>query len=194
MDWPGVEEVFRGMNEEDRPKLYVEPRKKQATPEELMAECMQDVRDMFYGKTGDPAQDAARDKMWYRESNDIRKMAVLFLAEWLDEKAVTLPTERYTAFLRARWKEIKEKGLQEEFKYFPGYLKVCLRRHLNVHGDELYEEGKAFRGSLEKVLTGIGQVRPVDPIKALATVQAALKTTGRARRNQTAEPGQRELF
>lgn len=176
------------------PALYTEPRKKQATPEELMAECMQDVREMFYGRTGNPDQDKARDKMWFREHHDVRRMAVLFLAEWLDEKAVTLPTERYRAFLRERWMEVKRFSEQESFKYLPGFLKTCLKRHLAVHGDELYEEAKAFRGSLGKVLVVVGNAQPIDPIKALATVQAALKKTAGARRNQVAEPGQKELF
>lgn len=194
MGWQGVEEVFRGMNDVERPKLYTEHRKKQATPEELLATCMQDVRDMFYGRTGNPEQDKARDKMWYREQHDVRKMAVLQLAEWLDEKAVTLPTERYSAFLRERWIEIKRHSQQETYKYLPGFIGKCLERHLTSHGDELYEEGKAFRGSLEKVLAKVGQARPIDPIKALATVQAALNKARGVRRNQTAEPGQGELF
>jgi hypothetical protein len=67
----------------------------------------------------------------------------------------------------------KQHGNTGAVKYWPGYLKHCLQKHVRIHGEEIYNEGKSVRTRLESVM---GRIKPadhpaLDPVDVLAAAR-----------------------
>lgn len=165
-------------------KLHVEDRPRQETPGQMVAELMEMIRGQFYGDAG--------AKTWLQEQGYIKRNVVLWPAKWLANKGVTLPPQRYRAILLDKLQDIKRHCEQAEFKYLPAYIERCVKDHFRHNGEAIYEEGKAFRGTLERVVGKLSAAPQADPIAALAAAASVLKAK---RKKTSAKPAaQKELF
>ncbi len=155
----------------------------QVTPEEIVADLMTVIRNKFYGDLPD---------QFFKDQNFLRKNVVLWPAQWLDEKAVTLKPSRYKAILIDILTQVAIHGT-DTVKYWPGYLMSCVQRHFAIHGEEYYEEGKSLRAALDKSLTAISRAhdapRGVDPIRVMAQAQ----TLAKAPKRRPAKPPVKQL-
>jgi hypothetical protein len=95
---------------------------------------------------------------------------------------VTLPPERYKAILLEIFNGIKQHGSTEAIKYWPGYLMHCVQTHFRIHGEEYYEEGKALRATLDKIIRKAPSIPTADPIRVLAEARNDLLKSSRPRR------------
>jgi hypothetical protein len=95
---------------------------------------------------------------------------------------VTLPPERYKAILLEIFNGIKQHGSTEAIKYWPGYLMHCVQTHFRIHGEEYYEEGKALRATLDKIIRKAPAIPTADPIRVLAEARNDLLKSSRPRR------------
>src|SRR4051812_40766162 len=115
------------------------PQRRQPTPLELRDELLRFIERQFYpNRPVDFAKDTPRLLKW----------VVLKLAEYLDDRAVAIPTARYIEIMTG------EKGILMEalrfgntgnIAYLPAWLGRCVESHLAVHGEDYYDEGKLIR-------------------------------------------------
>ncbi len=156
----------------------------QETPAEMVDELMAMIRGQFYGDAG--------AKTWFQEQSYIKRHVVLWPARWLMNRGVTLPPKRYKAILIEKLIDVRRHCEQAEFKYLPAYIAQCVKDHFRHHGESIYEEAKAFRGTLERVVGKLNAAPAADPIAALAAAAGVLAAK---KRKQAVKAGrQEELF
>lgn len=121
----------------------------QQTPKEVLEALLGLVQRKFYA--GD-AVNFAKDK------KRILQWALLWPArEWFKPKSVSLPAARYQEILT---KVIMEATIYqaEKINYRPAWLARVIQSHFAMHGDEIYEEGKAVRNVAENALLALGKL------------------------------------
>lgn len=150
----------RSARNQDRPK--------QVTPLELRDQCLDFLQRKFY--EGHPitfAKDRRRLLEW----------VVLWPAKWLDDRGVTITTDRYREIFMRVFMDALAFGTTK-ITYLPAYLAKTIQSHFDHHGDEYYEEAKSVRALTENALaiTGkLAQVAPPDPVRDLAAAARLLK-------------------
>lgn len=164
-----------------RVAAFVEPREKQSLPQEIVGDLLRVIRGQFCVEMG--------DKEWFQHRRMFLRV-VTFPASWLNRRGVWLPAERYKAVLLGIFDGVKRHGTTRAVSYWPGYLLHCVQEHFKHHGDELYEEAKSVRYSVEKALTRVqpGE-RPESPTDALAQVSAIISR----RRPRIAQKPEKQL-
>jgi predicted DNA-binding transcriptional regulator AlpA len=169
-------------------KSHVEPREKQQVPAEIVADLLQAIRSQFYS-------DLSPEK--FPQDRRFLARVVTWPATRLTTQGVTLTPIRYKAIFLAILDGIKVHGETGQIRYWPGYLLRCVQEHWRHHGDSYYEEGKMTRSLVEKTLRGvtISETSRTDPLEALATAAALLKTGSSKRSTRRGNPAkQMSLF
>jgi hypothetical protein len=154
------------------------PVRKQQTSVELRDELLRFIEVKFY--PGRPID-------FIKDRRQLLKLAVLKFAAWLDERGVTLPSNRYLEIVRDTiLMEAVRFGRIEQVKYIPGWLGVVVEKHLEHHGEEYYEEAKSIRSVAEAALLIAGRsvVAAADPVRELSKVNALLKSPNRTKKRQ----------
>ena len=136
---------------------------KQPTSPELQDELLRFIQTKFYpGEAVRFVKDTPRLLSWV-----IREFAT-----WLEDRAVTLPPDRYLAIMRdVILMDAVRHGNTGAIAYIPAWLRAVVQSHLAHHGEEYYEEGKSIRTLAERALwaTQRQAVPAPDPIRELAT-------------------------
>jgi hypothetical protein len=159
------------------------PASKQPTPVELRDELLRFIETHFY---------PGHRLEFIKDTPRLLKWVVLKLAEYLDDKAVSIPTARYLQIMT--WKGGKDaEGKQRPpgilmealrfgdtgtITYMPAWLGKVVESHLRIHGEEYYEEGKTIRNYLDHVAARLPQAgaEPPNPTRELAQAARLLKT------------------
>src|SRR4051812_36231592 len=120
------------------------PQKKNPRSDEVQEAILGFIgRQLYPGRAVDFAKDRPRLLGW----------VVWKLADYLDERAVTIPSARYIEIMltgdRPNRKGILMEAIQfgdtGNIGYLPAWLGRCVDSHLTIHGEKYYEEGKALR-------------------------------------------------
>jgi len=166
----------------ERPKPKKAERLKQQTPAEMVGSLMGAVRSNFYGEI---------PEKWFADQHFIKRNVVLWPANWLNEKGVTLPPERYKAIMLALFVEIKVNATGP-LKYPPGFLMKCVQDHFRIQGEKYYDEGKTIRSKADlALLSAINAPRAADPVAALADAHRIL--TGHKRLKKRDIPARSQM-
>ncbi len=145
-------------------KAFVEPRPRQSMPKEIVDDFLGVIRGQFCPD--------ATDKEWFQQRRFFMRV-VTWPASWLARRGVSLTPERYKAILQDIFQGVKTHGATDTVKYWPGYLLHCVQEHFKHHGDEIYEEAKSVRHSVERGLAGVAPgERPSATTETLAQVNA----------------------
>jgi hypothetical protein len=150
-----------------------EPRPRQTLAVEIRDDLLRVIRNQFYA-------DAAPGQ-FQKDRTFLLTRVVLWPAGYLDRRGVTLPPERYKAILLDIFNGIKQHGQTGAIQYWPGYLMHCVQTHFRLHGEEYYEEGKALRLSLDRILKKTPSIPVIDPIRAMAEAKRDLLKSSRTR-------------
>ena len=166
-------------------------RPKQEIPADIATDLLGFIRKQFYGD--------APFKKWAQDQRFLFKNVVTWPARWLNDKAVSLPPERYKKILLDIFIDIQRHGQTGTIKYWPGYLAHCVQEHFKIHGEEYYEEGKSIRAALERAQMAFTRAaetqKTVDPVADLARVNQALQSPTRSlRKKPKKDPAQGTLF
>lgn len=151
-----------------------EDRPRQTVAVEIRNDLLNAIRNQFY-------QDAPQDA-FHKDKAFLLKNVVLWPAGYLDSRGVTLPPQRYKAIVLDVINGIKQHGQTEVVKFWPGYLMKCVQSHFRIHGEDYYNEGKALRASLDKILKKAPQIPTADPIRVMAEARRDLLKSSRTRR------------
>ncbi len=151
--------------------------RKQPTPMELRDDLLRFIRQKFYLDHQDK---------FFKDQPRILKWVVLELAVFLDRRAVTISAERYREIM------IGEKGILMEalrfgntskIGYLPAWLRHVVQTHLQIHGEDYYDEGKSIRTATENALAlarGGLHGREVDVVRELAAAARLLRPKRKA--------------
>ncbi len=158
-------------------------RREQELPDQLTGAILDFIRTKFYG--GNTVQ-------FSKERKDLLRWVVWKLAWYLNSKGVTLPIERYREIvLDSILMDAVRFGNTTKVKYVPAFLKVVMDRHLAMHGEEYYEEGKRLRSRVDflvsKAQIAIG--KQPDPVEEMATAYRLLG----ARKRPVKAPAKEQL-
>lgn len=156
---------------------FKRPSRKQPTPDELRDKILHFIQTHFYqGQAVSFAKDRPRLLEW----------VVLKLAVYLDDKAVSVSTERY---LQIMMDEVLMPALRcgdtGNITYLPAWLGKVVESHLRIHGEDYYNEGKARRDNIQTHLAvalnacQVG-IQARDPIREMADAARLLKAPKRA--------------
>lgn len=167
-------------------KRPAQDRPQQPVPAEIVSRLLAVIRNQFYPDAlggGDAA------KQWFEDQHFIKVRVVLWPAAWLNQRGVTLKPDRYQQILLDVFTDIKRHGSTGAVKFWPGYLAKCVQDHFRHHEEEIYEEAKALRTSLERAMgiAGAAAARQPDPVERLAAAHQVLVSERKKRRCKPAE-------
>jgi hypothetical protein len=161
------------------PQSSREARPRQTVAVEIRNDLLGVIRNQFYA-------DAAPGQ-FQKDRNFLLTQVVLWPAGYLDKRGVTLPPQRYKAILLDVFNGIKAHGQTGAIKYWPGYLMHCVQTHFRVHGEEYYNEGKALRATLDKIIRKAPAIPTADPIRVMAEARNDLLKSSRTRPKHKSE-------
>lgn len=146
------------------------PPKKQPRTEDVQGAILRFIQGHFYqGQALAFAKDRPRLLKW----------VVWKLASYLDEKAVTIPGDRYIEIMLVKPGILMEAlrfGDTGNITYLPAWLGKVVESHLRIHGEDYYTEGKALRNHLEGALTIAHRgLQGRDPVREMAEAARLLK-------------------
>ena len=144
----------------------------QPTPLELRDDLLDFLERKFYsGHRIEFVKDRPRLLAW----------VVLWPAEWLDKRGVTIPLDRYREIFMKVFMDALRFGDTGNITYLPAWLAKIIQSHFACHGDEIYAEAKSLRTIVEHVLlvTGGAVNQPADPLRSLAQAARLIKTPKR---------------
>lgn len=106
---------------------------------------------------------------------------MLYPASWLNERAVTLPGDRYRAIMSGILIDAAAHLAQSKVTYLPAYLRQVVQSHWRIHGEAYYEEAKSMRNLVEHavIIAGKNRVAAPDPVRELAQAASLLRATKR---------------
>lgn len=153
----------------------------------------QEVRDAILGFIrGKLYSDCPEDHLAF--TKDIPRLlewVVLWPATWLDERGVTLESDRYQAIVLGAIMEGIRHGNTGKIAYRPAWLGRVVQSHFAHREDEIYGEAKALRTALDSTLRTLGAVaaasKPADPVRDLAAAHQLLRAR-KARPSPTQKP------
>lgn len=150
---------------------FSKPRSHQPTPLELRDELLRFISSQFYpGRTLQFTKDTPRLLKW----------VVLKLAEYLDERGVSIGTDRYLEIMRGILMDALRFGDTGNITYLPAWLGKVVESHLRIRGEQYYDEGKALRNHLDAALkTARSGVQGRNPVHEMATASRLLKAKKR---------------
>lgn len=144
-------------------KPFVEPRERQDMPQEIVGDLLGIIRGQFCGDLS--------DKAWFQNRRMFLRV-VTYPAGWLSKRGVTLAPTRYKEIVLGIFDGVKAHGSTGAIKHWPGYLLHCVQEHFRHHGDEIYEEAKAVRHSVERAMARLAPGEPENPTAVLAQVNS----------------------
>lgn len=154
-----------------RPSL---PARKQPTTPEILESLLSILESKFYrGYAVNFAKDRRRLLDW----------VILWPAQWLNERSVTVSADRYREILKAILIDAAAHAQLDKINYLPAYLAKTIQAHFAHHGDEIYEEAKAIRNMVENAISIAGRQPQAAPDIAQELTKA--KHLLRAARGQT---------
>lgn len=156
-----------------------EVRPRQTVAIEIRDDLLNSIRNQFYA-------DAAPGQ-FQKDRNFLLTRVVLWPACYLDKRGVTLPPARYKAILLDVFNGIKAHGQTGAVKYWPGYLMHCVQTHFRIHGEDYYNEGKALRATLDKIIKKAPSIPTADPIRVMAEARNDLLKSSRTRPKRQSE-------
>lgn len=148
-----------------KPKIQ---RLKQPTPVELTDALLDFIRRKFYADPGD-------EKRFLQDRSRLLAWVVLWPADWLNKKGVTIHGEAYRSiFMKTMLQADAYRA--SRIKYRPAWLREVIQKHFAIHGEEYYEEAKSVRSLVEQtlLLTGKPRVAAPDPIQEMAKAHEIL--------------------
>jgi hypothetical protein len=107
---------------------------------------------------------------------------VLWPATYLDERGVTLPTERYKMIFTEVIIQALQYGNTGRIKWRPAWLAGCIQSHFKIHWEEIYAEAKSPRSLADNALLSVRRLplaQAPDPVREMALAAQLLKGTGR---------------
>lgn len=160
-------------------------RPKQQTPKELTDTLVDFLRRKFYENDNVAfAKDRKRLLAW----------VVLYPAWWLNQRGVTLPSDKYRERFFKVFLDVKAFGT-DKIDYRPGYLRFVIQKHFEHHGEEIYEQAKSIRSQVEHVLLSTGK-RPDSadqhPTDTMAQARSLIDTS-RAKKPSPTPPKKDQL-
>ncbi|MDE2020942.1 MAG: hypothetical protein KGJ13_11450, partial [Patescibacteria group bacterium] len=102
----------------------------------MAAELMDFVQTKFY--EGDPAG-------FSKDRRRLLQWVILWPAEFLDEKGVTLPPDRLKQIFVDTILLALQQGNTGNIKYRPAWLGRVIQSHFKIHWDDIYQEAKSAR-------------------------------------------------
>lgn len=150
-----------------------EARPRQSVAVEIRNDLLGVIRNQFYPD--------APLKQWHQDKRFLLNNVILWPASYLDKRGVTLPPERYKAILLDVFNGIKAHGQTGAVKYWPGYLMVAVQSHFRIHGEDYYNEGKALRSTLDRIIRKAPAIPTADPIRVMAEARRDLLKSSRTR-------------
>lgn len=144
-------------------------RPKQQTPKEMLDGLKDFVARKFY--EGDSVG-------FMKDEPRLLKWVLLYPAKWLNERGVTITTERYRALINGVLMEALRHGNTAQIGYRPAWLGKVIQSHLAFHGEKLYSEAKSARSLAENALLMVGRLstnRQDDPVKTLVAASRLLE-------------------
>jgi len=170
-------------------KRYVQDRDKTDPTAEVLLRLVYAVRDQLYRPDQKPT--------FYAQLKDVKR-ALAWPASWFNERAIFVSAERYTQVIMARLIEIKRHGDTAGVQYWPRYILTCLQRHFRIEGEDYYDEGKAARDIVSRVVPKLQSTAPAPDTftRQLAAAHALLKSPGGRSKHPKRPPAavQKELF
>jgi hypothetical protein len=149
-----------------RPRKF--QRIQQPTPSELTDSCLEILRAKFYTEPGDSV-------CFQKDRKRLLSWVVLWPAQWLNSKGVTISGDRYreifvTVFIEAA------AHVQSKVKYRPAYLAHVIQSHFKIHGEDYYDNAKATRNVIEQTMVAIAASKPAapDPVQEMASARQIL--------------------
>lgn len=105
---------------------------------------LEEIRRRFYARA---------DERGFHRDRRMLLYALTWPASWLEHRALTCSSSRYSALIADRLEDIAAHGDPARYgAYFPTYLLKCVQDWFQHHGDELYGELKHIRNALDQVL------------------------------------------
>lgn len=144
-------------------------RPRQQTPKEMLDGLLDFVARKFYEGDG---------LGFVKDKPRLLKWVLLYPAKWLDERGVTITTERYRKLVNDVLMEALRHGNTAQIGYRPAWLGKVIQSHLAIHGEELYGEAKSARSLAENALLMVGRLstsRQDDPVKTLVAASRLLE-------------------
>jgi len=140
----------------------------------------------------DDLLDLIQRKFYLGEAVDFNKdkprllaLVVLWPAEYLHERGVTLPPERYKEIFIKVIMGVLQQGNTGAIRYRPGYLGQAVQSHFKIHWDEIYKEAKSARALAEYAVLMAGRLpvaKSPDPVTEMALAAKMFKGTGRSKK------------
>ena len=135
-----------------------------ALPDQLTARFLRSLKNQFY---------QGREKHFYQEKN-LLLQAICYPALWLDQRAVRISAKRYLEILTEIIRTINAHGNLAQVRSMGRYLLHAVQTHMQHHGEDYYEIGKATRNALDDVMRGL---RPQSRLsREAAAIQAGDST------------------
>jgi hypothetical protein len=155
----------------------IRPKKHQPRSEDVQGAILAFIQNHFYqGHAVAFMKDRPRLLQW----------VVWRLAKYLDAKAVTIPNERYIEIMLVKpgiLMEALRNGDTGNITYLPAWLGRCVETHLNIHGEDYYDEGKALRNHLDGALKiAHAGLQGRDAVREMAQASRLLKPAKKRRR------------
>ncbi len=139
-------------------------------------EILQKIRRDFYRNK--------QDQEFFRDRQAL-VYTLTWPAQWLKDRALNISGQRYRKFILERLAEIKQHGRFElSRQYFPAYLSRCLKTWFDHHGEDLYDELKHARNSIDKVMKKVGRSKAQAPDNTIEILAQAHQLTHPTRKRK----------
>ena len=141
-------------------------RQPQPTPAELTGTLLDFIRNKFYAEA--PAD-------FHKDRRRLLQWVVLWPATWLDERGVTLTTDRYKQLVTDCLMDAVRFGDTRVIQYVPAWLGKVIQSHFVHHAEEIYEEAKSMRTLTEQAVITFGRVERRETVEPLASAANILR-------------------
>lgn len=152
-------------------------------------ELLRNIRSQFY--TGQPEKRFHQDRT-------VLMMAITWPANWLKERGVTWPADRYFKTIRDLLNQVKRHGATAEIRYFPGYLLKVVQDHFAHNSDTYCDEGKQARHTWERALgkalgsASVSRMRQDEQVIETMAAAHRILATGKRRAKVPVKPPSNE--
>jgi len=141
---------------------------KQLTSDELLNELLGFLQRKFY---------EGRAVAFQKDRRRLLEWVVLWPARWLDERGVTVASDKYREIFMSVFMDSLRFGDTANITYLPAWLAKVIQSHFDHHGEEIYEEAKSVRALTENALLMArgAIVAGPDPVRDLAQAARLLR-------------------
>lgn len=112
---------------------------------------------------------------FFKDRRRLMEWVVFYPATWFARRGVSsgLPLARYKDIMSAVLIDAAAFQRATKVNYLPAYLRQVIVSHMQVHGDEYYDEAKSARNLVERTMLIAGQARIPEPDQVRELAQAA---------------------